>query len=218
MMNLSVYTILQEYKVEIDPTTECWNYVGRQSGRYPRVTYDKSKYQLHRLSWKLTYGDIPDNLYVCHKCDNTKCCNPSHLFLGTQYDNMQDMVRKGRNSDTSGEFNGRAILDWEVVKFIREDYQSGMPTKRLSEKYKVPPTTITNIVHNYTWVDVKYSYLPIKPLNRSITQGIYDQVMSLRASGRTQESIGKELGISQAGVWRVLSGILKPWRTDGSTE
>lgn len=54
----------------------------------------------HRVAWELEYGSIPEGMLVCHHCDVKSCQNPTHLFLGTPLDNMQDRDQKGRNSNT----------------------------------------------------------------------------------------------------------------------
>lgn len=74
-----------------------WNKSISLKQRYPYITVNKKRLKAHRFSYEYFIGEIPKGLFVLHKCDNTKCCNPDHLFLGTQADNVADMVKKGRN-------------------------------------------------------------------------------------------------------------------------
>jgi hypothetical protein len=88
-------------KVVVNGTSGCHHWQGcLQSRGYGQVRIDGVIYYAHRLGWELTRGFIPEGLNVLHKCDNPKCVNPEHLFLGTQKDNIRDMMAKRRHPRT----------------------------------------------------------------------------------------------------------------------
>jgi hypothetical protein len=144
---------------------ECWEWQGNIAKvGYGEFSYHCRKYHAHRFAYILTYGDIPNSYYVCHKCDNRKCCNPNHLWLGTHADNQRDMSEKGRaatgdkhgskthpDSVQRGESNHSSKLNWEQVRAIRESFANGVKQSDLARQYGLDKTTIGAIVHNHTW-------------------------------------------------------------------
>lgn len=85
-------------KVRRGASPDCWAWNGaRNSAGYGALNTDAGVVLAHRLAWALANGEIPDGMFVCHRCDNPSCTNPSHLFLGTHADNMRDMMEKGRH-------------------------------------------------------------------------------------------------------------------------
>lgn len=78
----------------------CWEWqANRVGGKYGQFIRDGIPRQAHRVAWEITFGPIPEGILVCHHCDNPPCCRPDHLFLGTNKDNSQDMVGKGRHKE-----------------------------------------------------------------------------------------------------------------------
>jgi hypothetical protein len=77
---------------------DCWIWTGKVTPDGYGYLHGPNQitYYVHRLSWSAFIGEIPGDKYVCHKCDNPGCINPSHLWLGTQKDNVQDSIKKNR--------------------------------------------------------------------------------------------------------------------------
>jgi hypothetical protein len=142
--------------VRLDRTTGCWNWQGHTvSDGYGSKRVNGRKMHAHRLSYLAFVGDIPSKLLVCHSCDNPACCNPEHLFLGTNTDNMRDMFRKGRANRAQGERNGATKLTAAQVRAIRAQYtgRSGQQTE-LAREFQVYQSTISSIVLRKTWIRV----------------------------------------------------------------
>lgn len=143
-------------KILIDEKTGCWNWTGCvQSNGYARVTFEYTTMGAHRLAYKAFKGNIPDKHDVCHKCDNRKCVNPDHLFIGTRLDNMRDAVAKGRQSQGEtlsrlkrGDKSNFAKLTWN---FVREIRKSCLTTKELAKSYGVSVDNIRRIKRYHTW-------------------------------------------------------------------
>ena len=112
----------------------------------------------HRVAWELTNGAIPEGLFVLHKCDNPPCCNPSHLFLGTQTDNQRDMASKGRQVfqrnpglAPRGERNGKAVLNDDLVRSIRARSKAGETGRSISRSTGLGQSHISQILRRITW-------------------------------------------------------------------
>ena len=88
-------------KVNKKAGNSCWEWTACKAGGYGQIYVRGKLVYAHRLSWVWANGKIPKGLFVLHKCDNRVCVNPDHLFLGTNKDNMQDCVRKGRFSNNN---------------------------------------------------------------------------------------------------------------------
>lgn len=129
--------------------SDCWEWFGSHlSNGYGvcRALMSGRCILAHRLSYMLYKGDIPDRFCVCHKCDNRKCVNPNHLFLGTRADNHRDAVSKNRNS--RGEKHGLAKLTEMQVRRILalEDSQ-----QEIASKFNVSCRTIRRIKNGEGW-------------------------------------------------------------------
>ena len=134
----------------------CWEWNGPLNGRKrPCFKMSGVSYLAHRVSFLLSNGVIPSGKVICHKCDNIICTRPSHLFIGTQRDNIIDMVSKDRQYRPIGDKNPKSKLSEEGVRYIRKNWMSHgsgkHSTKSLAVRFGICEETVRNIVRRKLW-------------------------------------------------------------------
>lgn len=143
----------------VQKTSDCWLWTGatKEARRsqplgYGVVVLSKVPYKrmyAHRMSWEIHYGSIPRGKQVLHKCDNPPCVNPTHLFLGTQLDNMRDCGTKNRKA--IGHRNGRSLLTENQVRDIRMRLLRGESIRSIGRIYGRGKSTIWSISAGINW-------------------------------------------------------------------
>ena len=127
--------------------SKCWLWMGHKTGGkyggYGLILKNGKNISTHRLSWTLANGTIPESIKILHKCDNPPCCNPDHLYPGTDLENAQDRDIRGRN--------GHAKLTWEKVDKIRKMQDNGIPPKELSTIFGVTCADLSDIKNYKIW-------------------------------------------------------------------
>lgn len=131
----------------------CWEWLGYINPYgYGIAGFRTKLWPAHRLAWFFTYGDIPTGLKICHKCDNRKCVRIDHLWLGTQADNVADMIAKNRKRSLPGEQNPKAKLTEKDVLQIRVlGQEKGIHPEVIAKQFGVTRTAISYILQGKSW-------------------------------------------------------------------
>jgi hypothetical protein len=144
-------TTKQRFFDKVEKTATCWNWNGSTiNGKYGHMFIPSiNKNALaHRISWVIANGEIPEGegfhgTCVLHKCDNPKCVNPDHLFIGTHKDNMADRQYKGRHPN--------AKLNVETAREVKSLLKKGVDMKDIAIKMGVHKATISDIFIGRAW-------------------------------------------------------------------
>lgn len=155
--------VAERFWSKVDKSDNCWLWTAGTIKGYGAFGMKKRGSwgwtAAHRIAYLLEYGEIPNGLFVCHRCDNRRCVNPKHLFVGTPKDNSQDALKKSRlksgwhlRGADKGERNPRAKLTRKDVDTIRSRYAAGDVTqKSLAKEFGVVRSHIGQIVRGEQW-------------------------------------------------------------------
>jgi transposase len=179
---------------------QCWLWTAAKSsagyGSFG-VPGEGQKYA-HRLSLALAQETKPA-LQVLHRCDNPACVRPSHLFQGTAADNMQDMLRKGRNAN--------ARLSAEEIIAIREASNHGETHRAIARRFRVAPPHVAKIVRGDSWAHLAG---PTTRKNRTakLNPEKVREIRSAIARGELYKEIAKRFGVSTPTIANVARGYI----------
>ena len=150
---------MERFWSKVKKTDGCWNWTASTGtkgyGQFFTGTAKARKVvRAHRLSWEMTNGAVPLGLCVLHRCDNRLCVRPSHLWLGTNQDNTDDMIAKGRRRQGSrliGEQNPSSKLTRDEVLRLRKVLDEGSSLSIVASQFGVSKSTAWNIKRGKTW-------------------------------------------------------------------
>ena len=142
--------------VEVTESDQCWIWRGQTRKGYGYFLLLGREVRATRIAILLTEGSIPDDKNACHRCDNPCCVNPSHLFLGTHQENMDDMAAKGRRAPALiGQDHKMAKLRDDDVREIKRLLSAGVSGAAIARQFNVTPSTIYWISSGRHWGHVK---------------------------------------------------------------
>ena len=142
----------QRFWSKVQPEASgCWTWTAARSPRgYGRFGWAMNDVRMaHRVAWELLYGPIPPGLFACHSCDNPPCVRPSHIFIGSNQDNVNDKVSKGRQS--RGETHGRHKLSEADARYIKSAVAFGVEQRALADQFGVSQAIVSLIVRGKKW-------------------------------------------------------------------
>lgn len=187
-------------KVDIKEENDCWEWQAfRDKCGYGQFGI---KYQIeksHRISYLLINEAIPEGMNILHKCDNPPCCNPIHLFAGTQFDNIKNMASKGRNSCLK--LNDEDVL--EIVKLIEE---TTLTQQQIADKFGVNHRLISSIQNGVAWRHLfKDRDSLVENMRRKKIKERNQEMILLDGTGEfTKEELSILFSVNLASVYKII--------------
>lgn len=155
----SLLTDEDRFMQYVEKTDTCWKWTGAirshsKRGGYGTFTMKDKQWISSRASYTLFKGQIPDELFVLHSCDNRICVNPEHLSVGTHQENMNDMKSKGRQANQNGENHGNnKLMDCDICEILVLN-SFGFTNIEIAKQFKVSDGLISMIVNKKRWAHI----------------------------------------------------------------
>ncbi|TPJ86985.1 MULTISPECIES: HNH endonuclease signature motif containing protein [unclassified Mesorhizobium] len=220
-MTLPLPKLLERFFVSftVDEETGCWNWTGEvKPNGYgvisKKVKGKRHRFYAHRFSAEHVAGkDVPADMDACHECDNRRCVNPDHLFVGTRKKNMEDCVAKGRQA--KGDMLPQTVLTEEQVQSIRADDRD---YETIADAFGVGCSSVSNIknLKEWSWLPVACHIAKCETGDRIAGEAHYcaklteEKVAHIRTSDEPLAALAVRYGVSYNTVLSALTG--KTWR------
>lgn len=204
---------------------DCWFWTGilfQGTHEYGIFNLNNKHFKAHRIIYECYNGPIQNNLMVCHKCDIPQCVNPNHLFLGTNDDNIQDMVNKNRQA--KGSSNGMSKLDESDIIEILENIENGTynSISQICSIYGISESPIHDIFSRRLWHHVTSGYsdsdllllksmIKTKPVSYALTKEDAIVIKNRLNNNNSLSSIARDYMVSTKTIYNIKIG--KIWKT-----
>lgn len=196
-----------EHCPELGP---CWLWMGVPKGsRYGVLQVAGRSILAHRIMWTVSFGAIPGDLNVLHKCDTPACVNPAHLFLGNHLDNMKDMEQKGRRAVRRGHaVKGSRLTESDVLE-IRTAFTNGTSRGDLAQRYGVTKSAICRALLGTSWKWLGPGSVQGRR-KAVLTESDVRAIRQLLDDGIAKAEIARRFGVGRATICHIAAG--ETWR------
>ncbi len=181
----------------------CWEWTGTISKGYGITYIGRLHFRAHRVAFKLVTGKDPKELFGCHDCDNKKCCNPKHMFLGTILDNTADMVSKNLHQHGEKHYAAK-FTDAQIRKMRHEFSVKKLTIEKMAVRWKVPFQTISLICLGKRRVSAGGIIAKPWASRRRFTEKQVRQMRKAKKNGKTLQQIADRYGFKSLGSLSLL--------------
>lgn len=186
--------MLDKIMSKVKKTPTCWLWVGAHDRRgYGTFHHRDRTYKAHRVVYTLLIGEIPRGKLLLHSCDNPACVNPEHLIPGTQQDNMDDMIRKGRHRKPLEKRPIKKLSSEERQAILQDNHRSN---RVLAKEFGVSITTIRRVKGSRP--------VKLSPIELTLLKGLtQEQKREIKLSHKSTGELAREFGVSNQTIRRI---------------